>query len=350
MLGIEHMCLGLVQVAKAAPRNKEQWTEWSRIWPITWRQPEATSQPAPESLSAEEAAAMRLHMRAALDLAAAAGAPDQAAVMHGQHAADECSSRPGSSLPCRAEQPSSTSQGGQANTAHGHSCSTARVRNAALIVDPATRQVIARGLDGTRGLNRHPLRHAVMAAVDAAARRDLALWPEQSGAQAVVQRAALAEGACSGAACSGGAAGPPERKRQRLERQSTGESGGGAAAAAGASLGTPTTPSDQPGGRGHSATAGFAEAITGTVASTGIEWELPGQGPPQKSYLCTGFDCYVVHEPCVMCAMALVHSRLRRVIYALPDAKSGALGGAFRLHAQRSLNHHYHVYHCSERT
>lgn len=45
-----------------------------------------------------------------------------------------------------------------------------------------------------------------------------------------------------------------------------------------------------------------------------------------------------------MCAMALVHSRVRRVVYCAPNPGGGALGGAFRLHAQRSLNHHYTVY------
>lgn len=45
-----------------------------------------------------------------------------------------------------------------------------------------------------------------------------------------------------------------------------------------------------------------------------------------------------------MCAMALVHARLGRVVYALQDAAHGALGGRFRLHSQRSLNHHYLVY------
>ena len=41
-----------------------------------------------------------------------------------------------------------------------------------------------------------------------------------------------------------------------------------------------------------------------------------------------------------MCAMALVHSRIRRVLYALPAA-DGALGSAFSLHTERSLNHHF---------
>ena len=64
-----------------------------------------------------------------------------------------------------------------------------------------------------------------------------------------------------------------------------------------------------------------------------------------RPYLCTGYDCYVVREPCAMCAMALVHSRVRRVHYCKQDASYGALGGTFKLHAQKSLNHHYVVFH-----
>lgn len=45
-----------------------------------------------------------------------------------------------------------------------------------------------------------------------------------------------------------------------------------------------------------------------------------------------------------MCAMALVHSRLRRVHYCKQDVINGALGGAFKLHAEKSLNHHYEVF------
>ena len=71
----------------------------------------------------------------------------------------------------------------------------------------------------------------------------------------------------------------------------------------------------------------------------------PEQSAGPKPYLCTGFDCYLVREPCAMCAMALVHSRVRRVVYAETDHDWGALGGNFRLHGQRSLNHHYTVYH-----
>lgn len=64
-----------------------------------------------------------------------------------------------------------------------------------------------------------------------------------------------------------------------------------------------------------------------------------------RPYLCTGWDCYLVREPCVMCAMALTHSRVRRVAFSLGDAARGALGGKMSLHGLQSLNHHFQVFH-----
>ncbi|CAO2034242.1 unnamed protein product [Urochloa humidicola] len=63
-----------------------------------------------------------------------------------------------------------------------------------------------------------------------------------------------------------------------------------------------------------------------------------------RPYLCTGFDIYLVWEPCAMCAMALVHHRFKRVFYAFPNPVNGALGGVYRLHGEKSLNHHYNVF------
>ncbi|XP_048390039.1 probable inactive tRNA-specific adenosine deaminase-like protein 3 [Stegostoma tigrinum] len=60
-------------------------------------------------------------------------------------------------------------------------------------------------------------------------------------------------------------------------------------------------------------------------------------------YICTGYDLYVSREPCVMCAMALVHSRIRRVFYATPSP-DGALGTKYKIHTKKDLNHHYDVF------
>ncbi|KAG6473798.1 tRNA-specific adenosine deaminase TAD3-like [Zingiber officinale] len=66
-----------------------------------------------------------------------------------------------------------------------------------------------------------------------------------------------------------------------------------------------------------------------------------------RPYLCTGFDIYLVWEPCPMCAMALVHQRIRRIFYALPNPNIGALGSVYKLQAEKSLNHHYSVFRIS---
>lgn len=54
----------------------------------------------------------------------------------------------------------------------------------------------------------------------------------------------------------------------------------------------------------------------------------------------TDCDLYVTKEPCPMCAGAIVHCRLRRVIYGCVDEKGGAAGGGFvNLLNQPNLNH-----------
>jgi tRNA(adenine34) deaminase len=50
-------------------------------------------------------------------------------------------------------------------------------------------------------------------------------------------------------------------------------------------------------------------------------------------------DLYVTKEPCAMCAGALVHVRMRRVIFGCPDLRSGAAGGIINLLQMPSLNH-----------
>ncbi|KAK9757710.1 hypothetical protein RND81_01G181400 [Saponaria officinalis] len=75
--------------------------------------------------------------------------------------------------------------------------------------------------------------------------------------------------------------------------------------------------------------------------------ETPMNDFPSKSdrpYLCTGYDVYVAWEPCAMCAMALLHQRVRRIFYAFPNPSTGALGSVYRLQGEKSLNHHYAVF------
>src|SRR4029078_3118146 len=50
-------------------------------------------------------------------------------------------------------------------------------------------------------------------------------------------------------------------------------------------------------------------------------------------------DLYVTKEPCVMCAGALVHVRMRRVIFGCSDPRSGGGGGLLNLLQHPALNH-----------
>src|ERR1700726_1139076 len=50
-------------------------------------------------------------------------------------------------------------------------------------------------------------------------------------------------------------------------------------------------------------------------------------------------DLYVTKEPCPMCAGAIVHARLRRVVYGCPDPKTGGAGGMINLLQMPPLNH-----------
>lgn len=56
-------------------------------------------------------------------------------------------------------------------------------------------------------------------------------------------------------------------------------------------------------------------------------------------------DChlFVTLEPCAMCAGAMLHARIARVIYGASDPKTGACGGVINLFADARLNHHTEV-------
>jgi tRNA(Arg) A34 adenosine deaminase TadA len=56
-----------------------------------------------------------------------------------------------------------------------------------------------------------------------------------------------------------------------------------------------------------------------------------------------GCTLYVTLEPCAMCAMAMVHARLARVVYGAADPKTGAAGSVFDLLADPRHNHRVEV-------
>ena len=67
-------------------------------------------------------------------------------------------------------------------------------------------------------------------------------------------------------------------------------------------------------------------ALTAAEAAVG-DWRL------------TDCDLYVTKEPCPMCAGAIVHTRIRRVIFGCADIRAGAAGTVMNLVDNASLNH-----------
>ena len=61
------------------------------------------------------------------------------------------------------------------------------------------------------------------------------------------------------------------------------------------------------------------------------------------NYRLPGCELYVTLEPCAMCAGAIMHARIARVIFGARDPKSGAAGSVVNLFSEARLNHHTEV-------
>lgn len=163
----------------------------------------------------------------------------------------------------------------------------------AVVVDPTADRIIAVGHD-CRG--DHPLHHAVMVCIDLVAR-------SQGGGAYSFDRFPSCSFSPTTTQQTDTTSGPPDPQSLPLEP-----------------LGLPSP-------------------------ALGSPDPKPAGPRPQSTqpYICTGYDLYATREPCVMCAMALLHSRIGRVFYGAPSA-DGALGTNFKLHTQRDLNHRFEVY------
>ena len=62
-----------------------------------------------------------------------------------------------------------------------------------------------------------------------------------------------------------------------------------------------------------------------------------------RNYRLPGTTLYVTLEPCPMCAGALVHARVERIVYAAADPRAGACGTVFDLVRSEALNHRLEV-------
>jgi tRNA(adenine34) deaminase len=85
---------------------------------------------------------------------------------------------------------------------------------------------------------------------------------------------------------------------------------------------------------------GWNRSIAANDASAHAEIvALRDAGARAGNYRLPGSTLYVTLEPCVMCAGAIVHARIARVIYAAADAKTGAAGSVFDTMVSPLHNH-----------
>jgi tRNA(adenine34) deaminase len=71
---------------------------------------------------------------------------------------------------------------------------------------------------------------------------------------------------------------------------------------------------------------------------------LRAAGAALGNYRLEGTELYVTLEPCLMCAAAMVHARVRRVVFGAFDPKAGAAGGLIDVFALKGLNHRVDVF------
>lgn len=86
---------------------------------------------------------------------------------------------------------------------------------------------------------------------------------------------------------------------------------------------------------------GWNRSIGGHDATAHAEIQVLRQaGQALQNYRLLDTTLYVTLEPCPMCAGALLHSRVARIVYGAPDLKAGAAGTVLNLFASQAAYHY----------
>lgn len=102
---------------------------------------------------------------------------------------------------------------------------------------------------------------------------------------------------------------------------------------------------------------GAVVVLDGAVVGRGFNRPIGGSDPTAHAeivalrdaatqlanYRLPGCTLYVTLEPCAMCAGAIMHARIGRVVYGARDPKTGAAGSVVNLFGEARLNHHTEV-------
>lgn len=70
---------------------------------------------------------------------------------------------------------------------------------------------------------------------------------------------------------------------------------------------------------------------------------LRAAGQTLKNYRLEGCTLYVTLEPCAMCAGAMIHARIARLVYGAADPKAGAAGSVLEVVNHPQLNHQMQI-------
>ncbi|KAG6874780.1 hypothetical protein C0992_006581 [Termitomyces sp. T32_za158] len=66
------------------------------------------------------------------------------------------------------------------------------------------------------------------------------------------------------------------------------------------------------------------------------------------NYLLTSLTVFTTHEPCIMCSMALIHSRVKEIVYLFKMPRTGGCGGAACLPTLKGVNHRFGIAHWND--
>ncbi|MFZ4378487.1 MAG: tRNA adenosine(34) deaminase TadA [Polynucleobacter sp.] len=85
---------------------------------------------------------------------------------------------------------------------------------------------------------------------------------------------------------------------------------------------------------------GFNKPITNHDPSAHAEMLALRQAAlTEQNYRLPGTTLYVTLEPCTMCAGAILHARVDRIVYGTPDPKTGAAGSVMDVFSSKQINH-----------
>jgi len=89
---------------------------------------------------------------------------------------------------------------------------------------------------------------------------------------------------------------------------------------------------------------GFNQPISNSDPSAHAEMmALRAAAHMESNYRLPGTTLYVTLEPCIMCAGAMLHARVERVVFGATDPKTGAAGSVLNVFSEKQINHQTQV-------